>query len=77
LRSKIECYVLSGLLILMPAISPGCGGRDRSVSREVIDGVEIVENGDGIYPGRGEPRALSSVRNSGSTLKTNCSLRPG
>jgi hypothetical protein len=59
LRSKIECYVLSGLLILMPAISPGCGGRDRSVSREVIDGVEIVENGDGIYPGRGEPRALS------------------
>lgn len=59
MRSKIECCVLSGLLILTTAISQGCGGRDRSVSRKIADGVEIVENGAGIHMVKGEPRALA------------------
>jgi hypothetical protein len=50
---------LSGLLILIAAILTGCGGGDRSAGRTIQDGVEIVENGAGIYAVKGEPRALA------------------
>jgi hypothetical protein len=59
LLSKIERYVLSGLLALTAATSLACGKAERGASRTAQDGVEIVENGAGTYAVKGEPKALT------------------
>jgi hypothetical protein len=59
LRSKIEAHLLLALLLLAAFLSPACGRGNRSVTRTISGGVEIVENGPGIYAVEGEPRALS------------------
>jgi hypothetical protein len=56
---KIEAHVFLALLLLTAALSPSCGRGNQGVARTNRDGVEIVENGAGIYVVKGEPRALS------------------
>lgn len=46
-------------LIAAAMILCACGGDQGGPLRTFRDGVEIVENGAGIYPVKGEPRALS------------------
>lgn len=57
--SKIKRHVLSGLLALTAAMALACGKTEHRASRTVRDGVEIVENGAGIYTVKGEPKALT------------------
>ncbi len=59
MRLRIERYALSGLLVLIATASLACRKAERGVSRTIKDGVEIVENGAGIYAVKGEPKALS------------------
>lgn|GEM_PF-175205 len=51
--------ILAGLLLITATIAQGCRGRDQGPSRTISGGVEIVENGAGIYPVKGEPKALT------------------
>ncbi len=46
-------------LVAVVVVLSSCRGADRGPVRTFKDGVEIVENGAGIYAERGEPRALS------------------
>ena len=47
-----------GAMLIVAAASFACGRAERRASRTIQDGVEVVENGPGIYAVKGEPRAL-------------------
>lgn len=59
LQFKSLSPILAGLLLITATIAQGCRGRDQGPSRTISGGVEIVENGAGIYPVKGEPKALT------------------
>jgi hypothetical protein len=59
LRSRIERRFLTCALLVAAVASFACGKAERGVSRTIRDGVEIVENGAGIYAVKGGPKALT------------------
>lgn len=59
MRLKIKCLSSVWLLIAAMAILSACREAEPGPVRILKDGLEIVENGNGIYPEKGEPRTLS------------------
>jgi hypothetical protein len=59
LRWRTERCLLTGVSLIVVALSFACARAERRVIRTIKDGVETVENGAGIYAIKGEPRALT------------------